>query len=139
VSAFLDVSRTAFHTESEVTMQDKHLAQMEFHISREARDFYQFEQSLFSLSGNVIFANFHATRVFADRMNSKRDLVNYPERAVKAGQINAMGLIDEILHYVVGLYRDQRNPEAMARALNWLYERLGREAVDTALHRLSGG
>jgi len=118
-------------------MQDKHLAQMEFHISREARDFYQFEQSLFSLSGNVIFANFHATRVFADKMNSKRDLVNYPERAVKAGQINAMGLIDEILHYVVGLYRDQRNPEAMARALNWLYERLGREAVDTALHRFA--
>ena len=118
-------------------MQDKHLAQMEFHISREARDFYQFEQSLFSLSGNVIFANFHATRVFADKMNSKRDLVNYPERAVKAGQINAMGLIDEILHYVAGLYRDQRNPGAMARALNWLYERLGREAVDTALHRFA--
>jgi len=118
-------------------MQDRHFAQMEFHISREARDFYQFEQSLFSLSGNVIFANFHATRVFADKMNSKRDLVNYPERAVKAGQINAMGLIDEILHYVVGLYRDQRNPEAMARALNWLYERLGREAVDTTLHRFA--
>ena len=116
-------------------MQDKHLAQMEFHISREARDFYQFEQSLFSLSGNVIFANFHATRVFAEKMNSKRDLVKYPERAVKAGQINAMGLIDEILHYVVGLYRDQKNPEAMARALNWLYERFGKEAVDTALHR----
>jgi len=118
-------------------MQDRHFAQMEFHISREARDFYQFEQSLFSLSGNVIFANFHATRVFADKMNSKRDLVNYPERAVKAGQINAMGLIDEILHYVAGLYRDQRNPGAMARALNWLYERLGREAVDTALHRFA--
>jgi hypothetical protein len=118
-------------------MQDKDLAQMEFHISRKARDFYQFEQSLFSLSGNVIFANFHATRVFAEKMNSKQDLVNYPERAVKAGQINAMGLIDEILHFVVGLYRDQRNPEVMDRALNWLYERFGREAVDTTLHRFA--
>ena len=79
---------------------------MEFHLSRKARDRYQFEQSLFSLSGNVIFANFHATRMFAQRMNEKRDLVRFPEQAVKAGQINAMGLIDEIMHYVVGLYRE---------------------------------
>ena len=30
----------------------------EFHISRQARDYYQFDQTLFSLSGNVIFADF---------------------------------------------------------------------------------
>jgi len=27
--------------------------------------------------------------------------VSFPERAMAAGQVNAMGLIDEILHYVV--------------------------------------
>jgi len=108
---------------------------VEFHVSRQARDRYQFDQSLFSLSGNVIFANFHAARVFAQKMNQRRDLVRFPERAVKAGQINAMGLIDEVLHYVVGLYREQRNLQACAQALDWLYERLGKEAVDTALHR----
>ena len=63
-------------------MQNKSTARMEFHISREARDFYQFDESLFSLSGNVLFANFHAARVFADKMNGKRDLINYPEKAV---------------------------------------------------------
>ena len=71
---------------------------MEFHISLKARDLYQFDDSLFSLSGNVVFLNFHAARVFAHKMNERRDLVSFPERAVKAGQINAMGLIDEILH-----------------------------------------
>jgi hypothetical protein len=35
-------------------------------------------------------------------------LINLPDRATKAGEINAMGLIDEILHYVVGLYRVEK-------------------------------
>jgi glycosidase len=110
---------------------------LEFHISRRARDLYGFDQSLFSLSGNVIFANFHAARVFAQRMNEKRDLVRFPEQAVKAGQINAMGLMDEILHYVVGLYCERMNPQVFRQALDWLYEKLGREAVDAALRRFA--
>ena len=46
-------------------------ARMEFHISREARDRYDFDETLFALTGNVIFANFHAARVFAKKMNDK--------------------------------------------------------------------
>jgi glycosidase len=107
---------------------------MEFHISRRARDRYQFDQSLFALSGNVIFADFRAGRLFAQRMSEQRDLVRFPEQAVRAGQINAMGLIDEILHYVVGLYRKQINPDVVHQALDWLYDGLGKEAVDRALY-----
>jgi glycosidase len=118
-------------------MQKKNAVQMEFHVSRKARDFYQFDQSLFSLVGNVIFANFHAARVFAQKMNDKRDLVSFPEQAVKAGQLNAMGLLDEILHYIVGLYREQKNPEVMPEALDWLVARLGKEEVDAALRKFA--
>ena len=96
----------------------------EFHVSRHARDRYEFDDVLFALSGNVIFANFHAARVFAQKMNSKRDLVTFPEQAVKAGQLNAMGLIDELLHYVAAQYRQQVNPQAMSNALAWLNNRL---------------
>ncbi len=110
---------------------------MEFHISRQARDRYQFDASLFTLNGNVVLANFHAARVFAQKMNQKRDLVNFPEQAVRAGQINAMGLIDEILHYVVGLYREQKNPQVMRQALEHLYARLGKPAVEAALRRFA--
>ena len=80
-------------------MRDKSPVRMEFHVSRQARDRYDFDETLFSLSGNVLFANFHGARVFAQKMNDRRDLVSFPEQAVKAGQINAMGLIDEILHH----------------------------------------
>jgi glycosidase len=117
--------------------REQNAVRMEFHVARRARDHYQFDQALFALSGNVIFANFHAARVFAQKMNQKRDLVNFPEQAVKPGQINAMGLIDEILHYIVELYRAQRNPHVMGQALAWLDEKLGRRAVDTALERFA--
>ena len=71
---------------------------------------------MFGQAGNVIFANFHAARLFATRMNQKRDVINFPENVVRAGQINAMGLIDEILHMVVQLYRQQINPKVMEEA-----------------------
>ncbi|OGO12049.1 MAG: alpha-amylase [Chloroflexi bacterium RBG_19FT_COMBO_49_13] len=105
----------------------------EFHISRQARDRYKFDEVIFGLTGNVIFANFHASRVFATRMNQKRDVINFPERMVRAGQINAMGLIDEILHIVVQLYRQQINPIVMQEALDWLDGMLGKVAVDDTL------
>jgi glycosidase len=105
----------------------------EFHVSRQARDRYQFDQSLFNLQGNVIFANFHAARVFAQKMNQARDLVTFPEQAVRAGQINAMGLVDEILHQVLALYRKEKNSQAMIAALDWLTAQIGQDELEKAL------
>jgi glycosidase len=116
-------------------MQKAALAVWEFHVSRQARNRYQFNESLFATHGNVIFANFHAARVFAKKINEKRDLVNFPEQAVRAGHINAMGLVDEILHMVVHLYRQQLNPQVMLDALDWLNGMLGQEVLDASLRR----
>ena len=115
----------------------KNILVREFHISRKARDLYHFDESLFSLIGNVIFPNFHAARLFAQRMNEKRDLIHFPDQAVKAGQINAMGLIDEILHYVMGLYRREKNSKVMPEAMDWLYEKLSKQKVDETLRKFS--
>ncbi len=116
-------------------MADERTVTREFHVSRQARDRYQFDASLFSLSGNVIFANFHAARVFAQKINQKRDVVSFPEQAAKAGELNAMGLIDEILHYVIGVYARQINAQVMGQAMDWLLEQLGQEALNRTLRR----
>ena len=87
----------------------------EFHISREARNLYNFDKSLFAQTGNVIFIDFYRVRIFADKMNKRRDLVASPERAIKASSLNAMGLIDEIFHFVVGLYKDQVDKSIFAK------------------------
>src|SRR4026209_356585 len=112
------------------------IATMEFHVARDARDRYRFDDSLYPITGNVILANFHAARVFAQRMNQKRDLVNYPEQSVKASQINAMGLIHELTHYMFRAYREQNNPQLLMQTLGWLNAQLGADAVDAGPPRL---
>jgi glycosidase len=107
--------------------------EMEFHISRQTRDRHRFSNSLFSTSGNIIFINYHSARIFVQKMNEKRDLLNFPEQAVKTGQIVSMGLIDEILHHVVFLYRQEINAQTMGKALSSLYDTMGKENVDRAM------
>jgi hypothetical protein len=105
----------------------------EFHVSRAARDRYRFDEALFGLSGNVVFANYAAARRFAQLMNAKRDVVADPGVAVRPGDLNALGLVDEILHFVVELYRRQRNPTAMSGALAALEARLTAPVLDSTL------
>jgi glycosidase len=106
---------------------------MEFHISRKARERYQFAGSLFSYTGNVVFANLAACRQFAFRMNQVRDAEKHPDRAVHAGQLFAMGLIDEASHVLMARYREQFDPEVMTRALDWFGAEVGAEQLDTML------
>lgn len=96
----------------------------EFHISRKARDLYSFDQALFTTTGNVILASPQAARDFADRMNRIRDAASHPERAARASDINAMGLIDEIMHFMIELYRRQVNPNIMRDAYDYASTRL---------------
>ena len=113
--------------------QGRDLARREFHISRAARDRYRLEGSLFQLTGNVVLADFHAARLLAQRINDRRDVVRFPEQAVSAGELNAMGLIDEVLHVVVARYREQVRSTVMAEALGELERHLGAESVDEVL------
>lgn len=102
----------------------------EFHVSRKTRDKYHFSDPLFSISGNVIFTNYLAARSFAQKINQKRDLINYPEQAIRPSQLIAMGLIDEILHYVVGVYMEDMVPAAMKDALSNLGDLPGKDRVE---------
>jgi len=86
------------------------MPEFEFHVSRRARQKYQFDESIFALNGNVVLADFAAARRFAERITLVR---GYP---VPASHINAMGLIDEILHILVREY-ERRNPGVIQRAL----------------------
>ncbi len=101
---------------------------MEFHISRRARDRYQLDESLFSLQGNIIFANFKAARTFAQKLNAQRE-----NRPVNASDLTALGLIDEIFHFLIAQYRLQKNPQVMEKALHWLKEAVGTEEVEKTL------
>jgi glycosidase len=106
---------------------------MEFHISRTARERYRFADSLFSFTGNVVFADLAACRAFAYQMNQVRDAAKFPDRAVHAGQLFAMGLIDEASHVVLAEYRKKFDPEVMTAALDWFSVQVGAAEIDKLL------
>jgi glycosidase len=107
-----------------------------FHVSRQARQRYDFPRELYSTTGNVITLDLHAARVLTRRINEVRAKAGLaPEKALRAGDMNAMGLIDEILHYVSGLYRKSVDKTAFEKALAFLESRHGKIAVDGALAR----
>jgi glycosidase len=106
---------------------------MEFHVSREARDRYEFSQKLFSFSGNVVFANLSASREFAFRMNERRGAEKDPTQTINPGALYAMGLIDEMSHALVDYYRRSVDPTAIAGALQWFDAHLGKEELDKTI------
>jgi glycosidase len=88
----------------------------EFHLSRAARDRYQFDENLFATDprrGGLIFSDFGAARRFAERVYAVSG------RLIPASDIYAMGLIDEIMHLLIRRY-EQQSPGIMARALGFL-------------------
>ena len=97
------------------------MPEFEFHVSRNARRKYQFDETLFALNGNVILSNYAASRHFTESMSKVRG------QPIPASDINAMGLIDEILHILVRLY-ERQNPGAMRRAFEYV-----RKEADTTL------
>ncbi len=107
----------------------------EFHVSKAARDRYEFDRALFQTSGNVIIPDFPAARAFARRMNERADAARYPDRVVHAAELNAMGLIDEISHHAIEIYRRTVNPNVMADAMAALVAQLPPDRLDHALAR----
>ncbi|MGD0019924.1 MAG: alpha-amylase family glycosyl hydrolase [Candidatus Limnocylindrales bacterium] len=105
----------------------------EFHVSKAARVRYEFDRALFQTSGNVIVPDFPAARAFARRMNERADTARYPDRVVHAAELNAMGLIDEILHHAVEIYRRTVNPNVMTDAMAALVAQLPPDRLDHAL------
>ncbi|MDR2211326.1 MAG: alpha-amylase [Spirochaetaceae bacterium] len=109
-------------------------AVMEFHIRREVREKHGLEAALFSLTGNVILADLRQVRAFTAKLNGSLE----PSRRLKAGELNAMGLIDEILHYMVALYREQVQNDVFEQALSRLENRLGPGRMGDLFKRFAG-
>ncbi len=104
-------------------------ARREFHLARVIRDQVRLDDSLFALEGNLIIINQEAARQMVKKF------AEISGENWSAAQLAAMGLIDEILHYVVGRYLEQVKPTAVAAALEHLDSEFGQAKIDAALSR----
>ena len=111
-------------------------ALMEFHINSDVRKEYELNDSLFSLTGNVFIPDMKLARELTAKFNSKQDPA-FP-RYIKAGHLYVMGLIDEILHYVVSLYREEIQKDVFEDALSRLGSKIGEGQTDDLLNSFSG-
>jgi len=101
----------------------------EFHIAKQIRQKYNFDESLFSLTGNVVFANFYQVRLFVQKINEKRNVEDH----LSPGEVNAAGLLDEIYHIAIKNYFKNFFPEAFPVAMENLAKHLGEKKFDDLL------
>ena len=105
----------------------------EFHVSKKVRDLCRFNETLFASSGNVIFSDLYQVRTFVEKLNAYFDKRGEHEKRVSAGELNAMGLIDEIFHYVCMLYRRDAAGESFSALLAKLDDEFGVAQTDALL------
>ena len=105
----------------------------EFHISKTVRDLCKFDEGLFASSGNVVFANLKNVKNFQVLLNNLFEERGQNDKKVSAGSLNAMGLIDEIFHYVCMLYRKDKAPTVMTDMISEIESAIGKEAFENLL------
>ena len=101
----------------------------EFHIAKQVRQKYRFNETMFATNGHVVFADFTAVRHFVHRVNQTRE----PEYHIYPGEVNAAGLIDEIFHLVLREYENAVNKDVFEKAATYLSEKLGKKLFNALL------
>ncbi|MCU0413508.1 MAG: alpha-amylase family glycosyl hydrolase [Ignavibacteriaceae bacterium] len=109
------------------------MIKFDFHISRAAREKYKIEQSLFSITGKVILADYQQARILSEKINSKRREEGNADQFVTAGQINALGLLHEIFHLLIRKYEESDNPGVFSKAINHLKNEISDEGLEKTL------
>jgi glycosidase len=97
----------------------------EFHTSAASRKKYHFEEHLFTISGDLIVHDPAAARKLAYQINNVRKQESFTGKLTTPGEVNALGLIHEILHYLIGLYETNVNPGVFSRNLKYLKNSTG--------------
>ena len=103
---------------------------MEFHVNRKSRDEYKFDQHLFSLRGTALFLNLSAARELTRKLQPRHPDLRYQD-------IFAMGLIDEILHYVLVLYSRELGKPFSELVMAASIAKLGEKRVKSCIRKFA--
>ena len=114
-----------------ISMQKKCL--YELHINKEARKKYLVSESLFESTGNIVFPNYRSVRELTSAINKQRAIPGKSETLLRAGTLNAIGLLDEICHFLVRLYDEHENPQSVQRAYKFAEQAVGKKAFEKTL------
>ncbi len=101
----------------------------EVHVARALRYRYGLDGTLSSYRGGVVIADFATARRLAHAMNAERNLAAKPQAGVRASDLNAYGLIEEVFHHIVAVYKEQVGEDLFGRTLTSVKEQLLRQTA----------
>jgi glycosidase len=105
----------------------------DFHISKPSRIKYDFNDSFYSLKGNLIITSASNARFISGKINEVRKSEGAYDQLVTPGEINALGILHEIYHYLLNQYGTDENPGVINRGLEFLTSAISKEALDYVL------
>jgi glycosidase len=94
----------------------------EFHISKAAREKYNIDKTFFKIRGNIIFSDSFEAKLFADKLNKENIQISPSE-------VFALGLLDEVKHLLITLYKQQENDKIFKNAIKYLNNKIGKEKL----------
>jgi hypothetical protein len=102
-----------------------------FHISRNIREKYELDDSLFKISGETIHLDFKSVRELTAKLNEESS------ESLYASDLNALGLIHECIHYIILVYKKQENPKAFAESIKYINKNIDSTEFEDTLKEFS--
>src|SRR5664280_501702 len=96
------------------------MVKYDFHITGHLRKKYRIDESLFSIEGKVIITTPYQARLLSDNINNVRKSEGKSNQQVTPGQVNGLGLLHEIFHFMISWYEQNINPGVFTRSMNFL-------------------
>ncbi len=97
-------------------------------ISYHARKKYNLDKEKFKAGNRIFFDSLYDIRTFTEKLNKKRNLLEFPEAAISTGDIYGMSLIQDIFQYIVKKYEDKYT-DVFAEILKGLKKALNSAAL----------
>ena len=105
----------------------------DFHISKSTRIKFKFDDSFYSLNGNLIIANSQAARYISDNINEVRKNEGAYDQLTTAGEINALAILHEVYHYLINQYVQKENPGVIKRSIDFLKSTINEDKLNKVL------
>ena len=109
----------------------------ELPLSASAKTRYSFSEKALGAQGALQIETFAVGQTLSQTINEVRDARQFPESVVRAGELYAAALVQEMLRLIVADYLTSR-PDALSRATAQLESQLGRRELDKALAQYLG-
>ncbi|MEJ2746178.1 MAG: hypothetical protein P8123_10920, partial [bacterium] len=115
--------------------QSRHAAYfpLEFPISKARWEFYGLDKDFLPAKGEAAMPDFHLFHEMVKRIYERRDLAAFSQSPLRAGHLNAAGLINEIYRCIIAGYCATINPTALQKGLLKVKEELSDDRSDSTI------